>query len=65
MRFGYHNHNFEFTVSLNGKKVYDIILEETDPSLVVQQLDMGNLYGTGADAYDIIKKHPGRFVSCM
>ncbi|MES2371844.1 MAG: sugar phosphate isomerase/epimerase [Bacteroidota bacterium] len=63
MRFGYHNHNFEFTVSLNGKKVYDIILEETDPSLVVQQLDMGNLYGTGADAYDIIKKHPGRFVS--
>jgi sugar phosphate isomerase/epimerase len=63
MRFGYHNHNFEFTASLNGKKVYDIILEETDPSLVVQQLDMGNLYGTGADAYDIIKKHPGRFVS--
>lgn len=63
MRFGYHNHNFEFTASLNGKKVYDIILDETDPSLVVQQLDMGNLYGTGADAYAIIKKHPGRFVS--
>lgn len=63
MRFGYHNHNFEFTASLNGKKVYDIILDETDPSLVVQQLDMGNLYGTGADAYEIIKKHPGRFVS--
>jgi sugar phosphate isomerase/epimerase len=63
MRFGYHNHNFEFTASLNGKKVYDIILDETDPSLVVQQLDMGNLYGTGADAYEIIQKHPGRFVS--
>ncbi|MEO8173850.1 MAG: sugar phosphate isomerase/epimerase [Sediminibacterium sp.] len=63
MRFGYHNHNFEFTASLDGKKVYDIILENTDPSLVVQQLDMGNLYGTGADAYEIIKKHPGRFVS--
>ncbi|MES2331767.1 MAG: TIM barrel protein [Bacteroidota bacterium] len=63
MRFGYHNHNFEFTTLLNGQKVYDIILEHTDPSLVVQQLDMGNLYGTGADAYEIIKKHPGRFVS--
>jgi sugar phosphate isomerase/epimerase len=63
MRFGYHNHNFEFTETLNGKKVYDIILESTDPSLVVQQLDMGNLYGTGADAYEIIKKHPGRFIS--
>lgn len=63
MRFGYHNHNFEFTAMLNGKKVYDIILENTDPALVAQQLDMGNLYGTGADAYEIIKKHPGRFVS--
>ncbi len=63
MRFGYHNHNFEFTQELNGKKVYDIILDNTDPSLVAQQLDMGNLYGTGADAYEIVKKHPGRFVS--
>lgn len=63
MRFGYHNHNFEFTETLNGKKVYDIILDNTDPLLVVQQLDMGNLYGTGADAYEIIQKHPGRFVS--
>ena len=63
MRFGYHNHNFEFSQSLNGKKVYDIILENTDPALVAQQLDMGNLYGTGADAYEIVKKHPGRFLS--
>jgi sugar phosphate isomerase/epimerase len=63
MRFGYHNHNFEFTQSLDGKKVYDIILDYTDPALVVQQLDMGNLYGTGANAYEIVKKHPGRFVS--
>ena len=63
MRFGYHNHNFEFTQSLDGKKIYDIILDSTDPTLVTQQLDMGNLYGTGADAYEIVKKHPGRFVS--
>lgn len=63
MRFGYHNHNFEFTTSLNGQKVYDIILEHTDPSLVVQQLDMGNLFGTGANAYEIVKKHSGRFIS--
>ena len=63
MRFGYHNHNFEFTQELNGKKVYDIILDHTDPNLVAQQLDMGNLYGTGANAYEIVQKHPGRFVS--
>lgn len=63
MRFGYHNHNFEFTESLNNMKLYDIILTHTDPSLVTQQLDMGNLYGTGADALEIVKKYPGRFVS--
>jgi sugar phosphate isomerase/epimerase len=63
MRFGYHNHNFEFKETLNGKQLYDIILDNTDPKLVVQQLDMGNLFGTGVDAREIIKKHPGRFVS--
>lgn len=61
MKFGYHNHNFEFSNSLNGKLVYDIILENTDPSLVAHQIDMGNMYGAGGRAEQILKKHPGRF----
>lgn len=63
MRFGYHNHDFEFTATLNDMKVYDIILKYTDPNLVVQQLDMGNLYHTGVNALEIVEKNPGRFVS--
>lgn len=63
MRFGYHNHDFEFTATLNGQKVYDIILKNTDPNLVVQQLDMGNLYHTGENALEIVNNYPGRFVS--
>jgi sugar phosphate isomerase/epimerase len=63
MRFGYHNHNFEFTQQLGNETVYDIILKNTDPNLVVQQLDIGNLYETGADAWAIVKNNPGRFVS--
>jgi sugar phosphate isomerase/epimerase len=63
IRFGYHNHNFEFTQKLGNETVYDIILHNTDPSLVVQQLDIGNLYETGADAWAIVKNNPGRFVS--
>lgn len=63
MRFGYHNHDFEFTATLNGQKVYDIILKNTDPNLVVQQLDMGNLYHTGENALEIVHNYPGRFVS--
>jgi sugar phosphate isomerase/epimerase len=61
MKFGYHNHNFEFSTTLDGKKLYDLILANTDPSLVVQQIDIGNMYGAGGRAYDIIKQYPGRF----
>lgn len=63
MKFGYHNHDFEFKESLNGKKVYDIILEHTDPKLVIQQIDIGNMYGAGGRALEILKKYPGRFES--
>lgn len=63
MKFGYHNHDFEFSQQLNGETVYDIMLSNTDPSLVMQQLDIGNLYNGGAKAIDIVKKFPGRFQS--
>jgi sugar phosphate isomerase/epimerase len=61
MKFGYHNHDFEFSQQLNNKKVFDIIMDNTDPALVAQQLDMGNLYNGGAKAIDIAKQYPGRF----
>lgn len=63
MKFGYHNHDFEFSQKLNGITVFDIVLQNTDPSLVVQQLDIGNMYNAGAKALDIMKKYPGRFES--
>jgi sugar phosphate isomerase/epimerase len=63
MKFGYHNHAFEFSEKLDGEVVYDIMLKNTDPSLVIQQLDIGNLYNGGAKAIDIVKQYPGRFES--
>jgi sugar phosphate isomerase/epimerase len=63
MKFGYHNHDFEFSVMLDGKSVYDIMLQNTDPDLVIQQLDIGNLYNGGAKAIDIVRQYPGRFQS--
>ncbi len=63
MKFGYHNHDFEFSVKLNDETLYDIILKHTDPELVMQQLDIGNLYNGGAKAIDIVQKYPGRFQS--
>lgn len=61
MKFGYHNHNFEFSTRLNNMKVYDIILKYTDPKLVAQQLDIGNMYEGGGRAMSVIKQYPGRF----
>ena len=63
MQFGYHNHDFEFSEKLEDKTVYDVIMQNTDPSLVMQQLDIGNLYNGGAKAIDIVKQYPGRFAS--
>jgi len=54
MKFGYHNHNFEFVKNLNSHSIYEILLEHTD---------MGNIYGTGADPIAIVKNNPGRFLS--
>lgn len=63
MKFGYHNHDFEFKYSINNMQVYDIIMQHTDPQLVFHQMDIGNMYGAGGRADELIKKYPGRFLS--
>jgi sugar phosphate isomerase/epimerase len=61
LRFGYHNHGWEFSTVLNNQKVYDIIMAKSDPTLVAQQLDIGNLYDGGAVAIAIVMQYRGRF----
>jgi sugar phosphate isomerase/epimerase len=61
MKFGYHNHDFEFSEKLNGEKLFDIMMKSIDPELVVIQLDIGNLYNGGAVALDVVNQYPGRF----
>jgi sugar phosphate isomerase/epimerase len=61
MKFGYHNHDFEFSERLNNERLFDIMMESMDPELVVIQLDMGNLYNGGAIAIDEVRKYPGRY----
>jgi sugar phosphate isomerase/epimerase len=61
MKFGYHNHDFEFSESFNGVKLFDLIMKHTDPDKVVMQLDMGNMYIAGAIAKKVIGQYPGRY----
>jgi sugar phosphate isomerase/epimerase len=61
MKFGYHNHNFEFSTMVGQINLYDFILQNTDPALVAQQMDIGNMFGTGGVALDYLANYPGRF----
>src|SRR5690242_15532016 len=63
MRFGYHNHDFEFSEKLDGVTLYDLIMKNTNPSVVIHQLDIGNLYNGGANAMEVLKQHSDRFAS--
>lgn len=61
MKFGYHNHHFEFSEKLNGMKIFDIMMNTLDVNKVVMQLDIGNMYIAGAKALDVIGQYPGKF----
>jgi sugar phosphate isomerase/epimerase len=59
--FAYHNHDFEF-IDHNGEKGYDIILRDTDASLVKLQVDLYWVAFSGLSAKTLFNKQPGRFV---
>lgn len=63
IQFGYHNHDFEFTHTFGTSTMYDVILQNTDPNLVKQQLDIGNIHQTGFTPKNLFIKYPGWFQS--
>jgi sugar phosphate isomerase/epimerase len=57
-----HNHTGEFEkLTDSPRTTYDVLLAETDPSLVTMQLDIGWTYIAGVDPLSLFKSHPGRF----
>ena len=62
LEFAYHNHDFEFT-DHNGKQGYDIILSNTDPTLVKLQMDMYWVeHSSNKRPSELIAENPGRYV---
>jgi sugar phosphate isomerase/epimerase len=59
MQIAYHNHDFEFQ-PLEGSTGMDVLLNETDKSLVQFEMDIYWVSFAGRNPIDIIKKHPGR-----
>jgi len=60
IKFGYHNHDSEFARA-DGKVLYDVLLNHTDPSLVHMELDLGWVIASGNDPVDYFKRFNGRF----
>ena len=60
MRFGYHNHNFEFK-EIEGELMYDYLIQNTDPSKVFFQMDVYWVGEGGKDPVDYFNNYPGRF----
>ena len=58
--FGYHNHDSEFETD-NGKVLYDVLLENTNPEYVKMEMDLGWVIVTGNDPLAYFEKYPGRF----
>ncbi len=60
LKFGYHNHDFEFE-NVEGHIPFDTLLSETDKELVIFEIDLYWIKKGGKDAIEYFKKYPGRF----
>ena len=56
-----HNHVEEFVPLQGGGTGYDVLLKQTDPDLVVMELDIGWASIAGQKPIEMFKKDPGRY----
>lgn len=62
MKMLLHNHTMEFQpIEGSALRPYDLLLAETDPSLVAMQLDIGWASAAGQNILEMFHKNPGRF----
>ena len=63
MHFAYHNHAFEFK-KYNGRRVIDMLIDDTDPELFGFIMDTYWVQYGGGDPADFIKRLSGRMKVC-
>lgn len=61
LKLAYHNHDFEFADLGGGVTGFDIMMKETDASLVKMELDLYWAVKAGKDPLSLFAAHPGRF----
>ncbi len=60
MKLGFHNHWAEFE-AVEGQIPYEVFLKNTDPDLVIFEMDLAWITRSGNDPVDYFKRFPGRF----
>jgi sugar phosphate isomerase/epimerase len=60
MKFGYHNHTMEFR-DVGGTFGLEVLLKETDPSLVTFEMDCAWVVAGGGNPVNLLSKYPTRF----
>jgi sugar phosphate isomerase/epimerase len=63
IRFAYHNHDYSFT-AMDGQFPQDVMITNTDPSLVDFEMDMYWVVTAGQDPITWLKKYRNRFRLC-
>jgi sugar phosphate isomerase/epimerase len=61
MRFGFHNHNYEFK-DFNGTNGFQVLLSQTDPKLVMFEMDCYWITQAGLDPVKMMNEHSGRIL---
>lgn len=59
IKLGYHNHAFEFSIVENGKRLFDILAENTQEDIVLE-IDMFWAVKGGVDPVEYCKKYSNR-----
>jgi sugar phosphate isomerase/epimerase len=60
IKVAYHNHDWEFQ-EVEGRRIFDILLEETDPEVVQFEMDLYWITKAGADPMAYFARWPERF----
>jgi len=63
VKFGYHNHDYSFKEQ-DGKIPQELLLDNTDKSLVYFELDLMWIVAAGKDPVEHLKKYSGRYELC-
>ena len=60
LKFAYHNHDFEFK-TIGGVVPMDVLIAETDPTLVTFEMDIYWVVRGGRDPLEYLRRFPNRF----